>query len=149
MTRSEGTILSYRTYRLDAAYIVAVCLKDELTWSLENLKSALKEPKFHLYLGRKSCPVNLPLNPRIVSAETFRDAIQCPPPEGRPDEVQLKFPTMVAESGVSHNGLHGPSKEEYRISPRSRSRWQFDPLVVEIKYLQEEPNADLASNISS
>ena len=149
MTGSEGTVLSYRAYRLDAAYIVAVCLKDELVWSLADLESALKEPKFHLYLGRKSCPVNLPLNPRIVPAETFRDAIQCPPPEGRPDEVQLRFPTMVAESGVSHNGLRSPSKEEYRISPRSRSRWQFDPVVVEIKQLQEEPYADFSSNISS
>jgi CRISPR system Cascade subunit CasD len=66
-----NTILSSRDYRQDAAALVAVQAVANAPYSLAQLAEALKKPKFVLYLGRKSCPVAVPLHPRVISAETI------------------------------------------------------------------------------
>lgn len=60
-----GTILSSREYRTDALAVVAVRTLADAPYSLEEIKSHLLKPKFHLYLGRKSCPLAAPLQPEI------------------------------------------------------------------------------------
>ncbi len=69
-----NTILSSRDYRQDAAALVAVQAVANAPYSLAQLTEALKKPKFVLYLGRKSCPVAVPLHPRVLSAETINTA---------------------------------------------------------------------------
>jgi CRISPR system Cascade subunit CasD len=69
-----NTILSSRDYRQDAAALVAVQAVANAPYSLAQLAEALKKPKFVLYLGRKSCPVAVPLHPRVISAETISTA---------------------------------------------------------------------------
>jgi CRISPR system Cascade subunit CasD len=69
-----NTILSSRDYRQDAAALVAVQLMVHSPYSLTQLAEALKKPKYVLYLGRKSCPVAMPLHPRVLSAETINAA---------------------------------------------------------------------------
>jgi CRISPR system Cascade subunit CasD len=66
----NNTVLSTREYWQDLYYRIAITVDDTAPdWcSLENIKSRLLEPIFHLYLGRKSCPLSLPLNPIITSA---------------------------------------------------------------------------------
>jgi CRISPR system Cascade subunit CasD len=66
-----ATVLSQREYRVDALWTVALWLRDEATarWTLVDLCKALVQPGFVPYLGRKSCPVDLPLEPQIVGAE--------------------------------------------------------------------------------
>ncbi len=59
--RSNGdTILSWRSYLQDACFIVALSGPKEL---LEECKTALSNPKWQLYLGRKSC---IPVCPIII-----------------------------------------------------------------------------------
>jgi CRISPR system Cascade subunit CasD len=59
------TILSRRDYRADALYRVAAWHEGEHPrWQLPALAHALERPVFALYLGRKSCPLGLPLSPR-------------------------------------------------------------------------------------
>lgn len=70
-----GTILSSREYRCDALSIVAVRALDDAPYPLHNLREALLKPRFHLYLGRKSCPLAAPLKPRILPAKGFGDAL--------------------------------------------------------------------------
>ncbi len=60
-----SAILSTRDYWTDSLAIVAITLKDEAMYSLELIAEAMLRPKFHLYLGRKSCPLSLPLYPII------------------------------------------------------------------------------------
>ncbi|MEA3348439.1 MAG: type I-E CRISPR-associated protein Cas5/CasD, partial [Pseudomonadota bacterium] len=60
-----GTILSSREYRSDAMALVAVKALPNAPYDLQTIKKHLKKPKFHLYLGRKSCPLAAPLNPQI------------------------------------------------------------------------------------
>ena len=69
-----NTILSSRDYRQDAAALVAVQTVADASYSLAQLAEALKKPKFVLYLGRKSCPVAVPLHPRVLSAATINTA---------------------------------------------------------------------------
>jgi len=67
----SGTILSSREYRCDALSLVAVRALDGAQFSLDELRDGLLRPKFHLYLGRKSCPLSVPLKPLIRSANGF------------------------------------------------------------------------------
>ena len=70
-----GTILSSREYRCDAFSLVAVVADDNAPYALEEIQEALMKPRFHLYLGRKSCPVAAPLNPQVTDATGFGEAL--------------------------------------------------------------------------
>lgn len=133
-----GTILSFRYYRSDAHYHVAVeAATEDPHWSLAQLADALKVPQLPLYMGRKSCPLALPLQPRLVEAETLDQAF-----------IGLKFvgPDELLEDVISRrtrkpSGSHANSvywddgmttgvaaRETFtrRDQPRTRRRWQFD-----------------------
>lgn len=67
-----NTILSSRDYRCDPFYrIVLWRRRDELSFSLQKIQKALAFPHFPLYLGRRSCPLSLPLNPEIIEAKNL------------------------------------------------------------------------------
>lgn len=71
-----GTVLSSREYRCDAFCLVAVHAEPEAPYPLVEIKAALLRPKFHLYLGRKACPLAAPLNPVIESdVQGFGEAL--------------------------------------------------------------------------
>lgn len=70
VTNYAGTILSSREYRCDALYIVAVRALNGVPYTLQELCNAMLNPRFHLYLGRKSCPLAVPLKPRILPEKT-------------------------------------------------------------------------------
>ena len=70
-----GTILSSREYRCDALSLVAVASQENAPYTLGKIREALLRPRFHLYLGRKSCPLSVPLNPLVCSATGFGDAL--------------------------------------------------------------------------
>ncbi len=66
------TIISRRDYRADALCTVALWIRSApVPATLEQLAEALRRPRLPLYLGRKSCPLSLPLAPRIVPAATL------------------------------------------------------------------------------
>ena len=70
-----GTILSTREYRTDAMALVAVKALPGAPFSLDEIKKHLLKPKFHLYLGRKSCPLAAPLHPHICFGKgSFHEA---------------------------------------------------------------------------
>jgi len=50
--------LTYRFYLADAVFLAAVAGEGEL---LTGLAEALRQPRFPLYLGRRSCPPTLPI----------------------------------------------------------------------------------------
>jgi CRISPR system Cascade subunit CasD len=75
-----NTILSSRDYRTDALYTVAIWgTREPFPYSLGQLVEALKKPAFSLYLGRKSCPPSLPLQPRLISSNSLRGAFEGAP----------------------------------------------------------------------
>lgn len=70
-----NTILSTRDYRQDGAWVVAVQALPDAPQQLTALERALREPRFVLYLGRKSCPPAAPLAPCVVDADSAHAAI--------------------------------------------------------------------------
>lgn len=56
-----NTVLSSRDYRMDGVWVVAVWLKQPSQLTLESLEGKLRKPVFTPYLGRKACPLALPL----------------------------------------------------------------------------------------
>lgn len=66
-----GTVLTYREYRQDAIYTIALWAREGARWTLEELSAALQEPVFAPYLGRKCAALSLPMAPTIVEADTL------------------------------------------------------------------------------
>ena len=72
-----GTILSSREYRSDALALVALRALDNAPYTLGKIKEHLLQPKYHLYLGRTSCPLAAPLDPQIISnRNNYLDALK-------------------------------------------------------------------------
>lgn len=120
------TILSSRDYLCDGVFSVALWTLDAPPAELLQIQSALRQPAFSLYLGRRCCPPGLPLNPQLVDApsptESLRDA-------KFGDEVFLAVLGM-AERARFHwegNETHLPPLETVRRRDRAGSRqlWQF------------------------
>lgn len=77
MARADlNTILSTRDYRQGVDLLIAVQARPDSPHSLGELKNAIEQPAFVLYLGRKSCPPSAPMAPRLVQADTLLDAFR-------------------------------------------------------------------------
>lgn len=61
-----GTILSSREYRSDALALLAVRALPNAPYDLQTMEAHLEKPRFHIYLGRRSCPLAAPMNPQII-----------------------------------------------------------------------------------
>lgn len=128
--------LSKRHYRTDAAYVIALWEKQgpkSAPIGLAELADALRKPRFTLFLGRKSCPLGLPLNPTLIEADTLLQAFQRFPFDAdvlrhlrnRFDNDTERAFYWDASTGVISSGMEG-----FHISKRwdelvSRSAWQF------------------------
>jgi CRISPR system Cascade subunit CasD len=66
-----NTVLSDRYYYSDFAATIAI---NGPAKTLVTLSAALKQPKFTLFLGRKSCPLGWPLYPVQIQSESLVDA---------------------------------------------------------------------------
>lgn len=66
----DNPVITTRDYLTDCLFAVAL-------WGgeMEPLSEALRRPAFVPYLGRKSCPLSMPMTPRIVEAQTPVDAL--------------------------------------------------------------------------
>ncbi len=140
-----GTVLSTREYRNDAHAVVAVQPQDNARYTLVQLQQALLEPKFHLYLGRKSCPLSVPLDPVLCRAENFQQVLDGYPlkpllfgsQDWQGDGRWIKDDDLVLyywEGSVEHFSSGGSTFAQERIqelvrhdAPLSRQRWQFQP----------------------
>jgi CRISPR system Cascade subunit CasD len=139
-----NTVLSRRDYRSGAWHLGAVWPRhDTVRWTLEELAGAMRQPHFVPSLGRKSCPLGLPLAPQIVDATGAPAALQERHRSGPEalvkgwDERTLRGvladpPTdtiIVLDADDPAVAAAGPlhrRTEFRRDQPRSRRRWQFD-----------------------
>ena len=125
-TQFKGTILSSRDYRCDAAYTVAINMfEDVQVYTVQELAAALQKPAFTLYLGRKSCPLALPLQPRIVNAATLREAIETATFDDEISEIMVVGPAAVFWEDDEESGFERQQVITRRDVPISRKRWQF------------------------
>ncbi len=129
---SLNTILSQRDYRTDASYTIALWLReDQSTWTLKDFKQALLKPVFTLYLGRKSCPLALPLKPQIIDSDNLYQALLQVDSHNnflmylpKSETVSIYYEGFsLAEAGIPKQALHWQSSRRDAIA--SRKRWQF------------------------
>ncbi len=126
-----ATLLSMRQYRVDALWTAALWLRpdaDPPPWSLTFLQEALRRPRFLPYLGRKSCPLDLPMEPQLVEAgdpvAAMADA------RFRTDDIVAPVSARANGRGTvqwegAWPGLAAAQTVRRRDRVSSRSRWQF------------------------
>jgi len=135
------TILSRREYRSDVLSTIAIAATDTAPYTLEALAGALRQPSFTLYLGRKACPLALPLAPRIVEAEDVvaafsrHDAEEPTRIRGfRQDTGYASQPNYIAvDRRIMPPHLAGSRIERRRDLPESRRRRLFairDEVII-------------------
>lgn len=134
-----NTILSTRDYRSDAVHTVAITLAKESVFTVSSLVTALKRPVFTLYLGRKSCPPALPLQPQVVTAATLKEAMQ------KAEFINAELTTITDtidfhlywEDNIT-SGFERTQVISRRDTPRSRKRWQFSDRRENYCAIQKE-----------
>ena len=70
------TSITRREYRADVWHEAAYALQDGAHWKLEDLSDAFRAPRFTLSLGRKSCPLSAPLDPKIIEADDLGEVFR-------------------------------------------------------------------------
>ena len=123
-----NTAITLRDYRSGPLYGVAL-------WNgpLPAIAEALERPAFHLYLGRKSCPLAAPVAPQIVKADgpiAALDQLRMPP--WRSGAVARQ---VLADDGV----FEGTHREVRNDVPLDRTHWHFGPRVVEVAQAEIAP----------
>jgi CRISPR system Cascade subunit CasD len=138
-----GTLLSAREYRCDSISVVAAEALPDARWNLEELTEALRYPHFPLCLGRKSCPLALPLMPQRVSSETLYGALEISeqpsllallnnnPEQAWPSNADRRILRPSTTRYYWEDGTDSGMTSDMEImrhdQPLSRRRWQFAP----------------------
>lgn len=133
-----ATILSRRDYRTGAWHLAALWTHGpDPRWTLPEIADAMRAPVFVPYLGRKACPLGLPLAPRLDDSQNPGAALA----RRHRDGPEARFRMMADKAGaeaagepvVTRDSWDGPTDaallrriETRRDQPRSRRRWQFD-----------------------
>ncbi len=123
-----GTIISKRDYLCDL--ISTVCVwkrRDDAPYSVGEIASAISSPVFVPYLGRKSCPISVPTNAKVVDTDSILEAFKSADfgDESFLDSIACSGSSVMFwdEDGVS--GLKAGELQVLRDNPLSRKRWQF------------------------
>ncbi len=137
-----NTVLSSREWRSDACFTVALWERSSGSIDLDEAAAALRRPRFALYLGRKSAPLGLPLDPALIEAANFMDALALRRPaivgeDDRDTPGTVEAWTMSMIGGAAAAGREvafdadapeapgGGRLERRRDAIQSRVRWQF------------------------
>jgi CRISPR system Cascade subunit CasD len=131
--RTLNTVLTRRAYRPDLLALVAVVADEGPRWPLAAIAAAMRTPVFTPYLGRKSCPLGLPLAPAVTEAVRLAAALAARAAD--PEEAALHNrllprrphgdPVLAVPPQDAGTGERLRT-ERRRDWPRSRRRWQFD-----------------------
>lgn len=120
------TIITQREYHCDGYWHVAVSALPDAPETLERVQAALLSPHFPLYVGRKACPLSLPLAPRLMTGslkEVFTQAGR----ELQPVELVALFDHhgRFDWDDPEESSLQQLEQQIRPHQPLSRRRWQF------------------------
>lgn len=134
-----NTTITLRDYRMGPVFGVAV---EGAAAVLEPLCDALKRPVFTLYLGRKSCPLSAPTNPRIVAAQGAEAALgQLVLPPWCKGAVARVMACDAAPNTTPNTAQNpGQTVQRHDIAV-DRARWHFAPRAVSLVPVQITPEA--------
>jgi len=142
------TILSTREYRCDAFSLIALQGEAGARYTLSEIKKALLQPKYSLYLGRKSCPLSLPLYPNLIretagwkqALDRYWRNLQVKLENSTP--FLLKSFELLSDRSAYYWEGEDPHITADLIAPRydqplSRRRWQFSPRQEHQKMIEK------------
>jgi CRISPR system Cascade subunit CasD len=147
-----NTVLSSREYRTDALAIVAVWIKAESPgYTAVEIAGAFRKPAFHLYLGRKSCPLAIPVEAQVLNRGSLREALDdavfsplvC---NGHsPERDARRERDAFANEGIwyfweehPNPGLRQAQRTERYDQPLNREHWHFLPRQEYMAYETSE-----------
>ena len=142
-----NTVLSSREYRCDGVWSVAIAINNSQFYCLEKLSDALRQPKFTLYLGRKSCPLSAPLLPQIIEVDTLREALDHQFPRLLADFEREEYWLRGSEhtvyywqGGIEQMESDGGIIQSRQVwdDPGHRQKWQFSPRIEHQLILRKE-----------
>jgi CRISPR system Cascade subunit CasD len=129
-----NTVLTSRDYRVDGLFLWAIWPRETLC----DIAEALNRPIFALSLGRKSCPLGLPLAPHIgefanarAALATHFEALRAREEEaaGLPKICQILRAAprdiVMDKADAEAQGEAAAQLLSRRDDPLSRTRWQF------------------------
>ncbi len=130
------TVLSWREYRTDVRFTIALWPRQGAPYPPAALAEALGRPAYTLYLGRKACPLGAPPAALIAEAPTLSQALAAYDRHWQPriEPLQRSRPKAVADPAVHADlasdldlgpGLEVHQRRMRRDDPVSRRRWQF------------------------
>lgn len=127
------TILTRREYRTDCCFTALLWTQFAVPrFALDVIAKALCAPRFTPYLGRKSCPLMLPMAPRFVEASDPLEAFRLH--DGTESERAGRFreerratskPRYVAMDAAARALASQGRLEKRRDAVIHRGRWQF------------------------
>jgi CRISPR system Cascade subunit CasD len=133
-------IVSHREYYSDMLATVCLWELSNATHELVRIKSALEEPTFTPYLGRKACPPALPFYPEIMEAATIREAFANASILGKLPKLNVSETLLKGDKAMyfwegsrDGEGFNNPQQVTRRDQPESRSRWQFSTRIEYMK----------------
>lgn len=133
-----GTILSTREYRCDSFAVVALwVLVPNPPYPLKQLAKALLMPKFVLYLGRKSCPLGLPLQAQVLKANTLKIALDANLFLDVKKIIPAQTSVRYCWDKTAHSGMKADQQISRYDAVLSRKRWQFEARVEEVCFEKE------------
>lgn len=137
-----NTLLTSREYRYDFLAGLAISAPEGAAFPLRKVLDALSTPHYTLSLGRKSCPLGLPLLPEIAEAQTPQAALaalwnriqQSKLINGREKNpvidllkaLKAKPGDVVLERAAFVDTAQPHQLIKLRDQPVSRRHWQFD-----------------------
>jgi CRISPR system Cascade subunit CasD len=146
-TEDLGTILSFREYRAEPAWLVMLRARGGVRWRLSELALALARPEFVLFFGRKSCPLALPVDARVIDADEVPAAVSRYIDGRTLEQARLLHelgldgrPTLLAaDLDFGLDAATATRIERRRDHLASRRRWQFDTRAELVLFLGEPP----------
>ena len=122
------TIISRRDYLTDALAFPVLWESGVASYALKEIEKALNRPNFLLYLGRKSCPLALPMEAQIKKGNSLQEAflkvefreIEEMPSLQSGEEVSWYW-ERSKEAGMEEQHVY----KRYDV-PLSKRGWRFD-----------------------
>lgn len=143
----RNTIITERDYLTDVRATVGV-MRESGPFTLAEMAEVLLHPRFTLFLGRKSCPLALPVAPQIVTTDAIDAAIRIYASSLRARVGDL-LPEIVPPQRIAADARLYPAsssgeRTRRRTLPDDRATWRYRLLEELVLATSPNPTAEPA-----